>query len=152
MANINKLRVIKNYEKLTDDELEQIKLIYPRGFRKHLVEFTGIDGKKRKGLPIETEEKYYLIRMTQDEAIYVIANDDDYDDNGRLKPGVQSRLADKHDDEDFLDEYNSNDDNDYGDDDFDEKDFSDEEGDISIDDMDNDVEDEGSDRSDDIDL
>lgn len=147
MANINKSRVIKNYDKLTDDELEQIKLVYPRGFRKHLVEFTSMDGKKRKGLPIETEEKYYLIRMTQDEAVYVIANDDDYDDNGRLKPGVQSRLADKHDNEDFLDEYNSNDDNDYGDDEFD-----DEEVDISIDDMDQDIEDIGSDNSDDIDL
>ena len=147
MANINKPKVIKNYDKLSEVELEQIKLVYPRGYRKHLVEFTGIDGKKRKGLPIETEEKYYLIRMTQDEAIYVIANDDDYDDNGRLKPGVQARLADKHDDEDFLDDFNSNDDNDYGEDDFDE-----EEIDISIDDMDDDVEDVDSDNSDDIDL
>jgi len=143
MAPINKPRVIKSFEKLTDVELEQIKLVYPRGFRKHLVEFTGIDGKKRKGLPIETEEKYYLIKMTQEEAVYVIANDDDYDDNGRLKPGVQSRLADKHDD-DLLDEYNSNDDNDFGDDD----DF----GDINIDDMDDDFEDEGSDTTDDIEV
>lgn len=143
MAPINKPKVIKSFEKLTDVELEQIKLVYPRGFRKHLVEFTGIDGKKRKGLPIETEEKYYLIKMTQEEAVYVIANDDDYDDNGRLKPGVQSRLADKHDD-DFLDEYNSNDDNDFGDDD----DF----GDMNIDDMDDDFEDEGSDSTDDIEV
>ena len=147
MAITNKPKVIKNFDKLTEDELEQIKLVYPRGFRKHLVEFTGIDGKKRKGLPIETEEKYYLIRMTQDEAIYVIANDDDYDDNGRLKPGVQARLADKHDDEDFLDIYNSNDDNDYGDDEFDT-----ENSDISIDDMDDDVEDLDSNSSDDIEL
>ncbi len=145
MTPINKPKVIKDYDKLAPEILEQIKLVYPRGFRKHLVEFSGIDGKKRKGLPFETEEKLYLIRMTAEEAVYVIANDDDYDDNGRLKPGVQSRLADKHED-DYLDEFNSNDDNDYGeeeDDDF---------GDINIDDMDDDVEDEGSDASDDIDV
>ena len=145
MSNSNKPRVIKDYEKLSDELLEQVKLVYPRGFRKHLIEFTGIDGKKRKGLPYETEEKYYLIRMTADEAIYVIAEDDDYDENGNLKIKVQARLADKYDDEDHLDDFNSNDDNDFGDE-------MDDEGDISIDDMEDDVEDEGSDRSDDIDL
>ena len=139
MAAINKPRVIKDFEKLTAEELEQIKLVYPKGFRKHLVEFAGMDGKKRKGLPIETDEKYYLIRMTIEEAIYVIAEDDDYDDNGRLKPKVQAKLADKYDDEDFLDEFNSNDDNDYGDD----------EGDISIDNLEDDIADESGDSSDD---
>jgi|GEM_PF-4679967 len=43
MAPINKPKVIKSFEKLTDVELEQIKLVYPRGFRKHLVEFTGMN-------------------------------------------------------------------------------------------------------------
>ena len=138
MALSSKPKVIKNFEKLTNQELEQIKLVYPKGFRKHLVEFTGIDGKKRKGLPIETEEKYYLIRMTVEEAIYVVAEDDDYDDNGRLKPKVQAKLADKYDDEDFLDEYNSNDDNEYGD----------ELGDVSIDELDEDIEDTDGDNSD----
>lgn len=135
MSNKTKPRVIKDYDKLSDELLEQIKLVYPRGFRKHLVEFTGIDGKRRKGLPYETEEKYYLIRMTSDEAVYVIAADDDYDDNGNLKIKVQSRLADKYDDEDHLDDYNSNDDNDYGDD---------ARGDISIDELEDDIADEDS--------
>ena len=145
MAQTSKIKVIKNFEKLTGEELEQIKLVYPKGFRKHLVEFTGIDGKKRKGLPIETEDKYYLIRMTVEEAIYVIAEDDDYDDNGRLKPNVKAKLTVKYDEDDFLDEYNSNDDNHYGDED-------DELGDINIDDMDEDIEDMDSDTSDDISL
>ncbi len=144
MENIKKPRVIKDYDKVADDLLEQIKLVYPRGFRNHLVEFVGIDGKKRKGLPLEIEDKYYLIRMTQDEAIYVIANDDDYDDNGKLKSSVQARLADKYDDDDHLDEFNSNDDNDFGD--------EEEVVDISIDDLEDDIEDSGSDTSDDISL
>ena len=131
---VNKPKVIKDYEKITDELLEQIKLVYPKGFRRHLIEFTGLDGKKRKGLPFETEEKYYLIRMTIEEAIYVIAEDDDYDDKGNLKLKVQAKLADKYDDEDHLDDFNSNEDNDYGENG----------GDISIDDLDEDIVDESS--------
>lgn len=129
MTISNKPKVIKDYEKLSEELLEQIKLVYPRGFRRHLVEFMGLDGKKRKGLPFETEDKQYLIRMTIEEAIYVISEDDDYDDNGNLKPKIHARLADKHDDEDHLDDYNSNDDNEYGD----------EVRDISIDELDHDI-------------
>jgi len=116
MSISNKPKVIKDYEKLTDEILEQVKLVYPRGFKKHLIEFTGIDGRKRKGLPFETEEKLYLIRMTIEEAVSVISEDDDYDENGRLKTRVLNELSEKYDDEDYLDDYNSNDDNDYGDD------------------------------------
>lgn len=129
---MTKPKVIKDYEKLTVELLEQIKLVYPRGFRKHLIEFKGIDGKKRKGLPFETEDKMYLIRMTLEEAIFVIAEDDDYDDLGRLKSSVQNKLSEKYDDEDHLDAYNSNDDNDLGESTVD----------ISIDDLEDDMPDE----------
>lgn len=136
---MNKPKVIKDYEKVSEELLEQIKLIYPKGFRRHLVEFVGLDGQKRKGLPFETEDKYYLIRMSVEKAIYVISEDDDYDDKGNLKPKVQAKLADKYDDEDHLDDFNSNDDNDYGDLD----------GDISIDDLEDDIADVSDDESDD---
>lgn len=118
MDTSNKPRVIKDYEKLTEELLEQIKLVYPKGFRSHLVEFRGLDGQKRKGLPFETEDKYYLIRMNIQKAIEVIAKDEDYDEAGNLKKRVQMELEEKYEDEDHLDEYNSNEDNEYGDDDF----------------------------------
>lgn len=111
---MEKPRVIKDYDKLSTELLEQIKLVYPRGYRKHLVEFRGIDGEKRKGLPLETEDKYYLIRMTVEKAIYIIENDNDYDEHGRLRADVKEELEEKYEDEDFLDELNSNDDNDLG--------------------------------------
>ena len=95
---MSKPRVIKDFEKVSPEMLEQIKLTYPTGFRRHLIEFTGIDGKKRKGLPFETEEYFYLIRMTEEKAIFVIKEDNDYDDKGNLKSDVQSHLADKYDD------------------------------------------------------
>lgn len=119
MEQKNKPKVIKDYDKLPEEVLEQLKLVYPKGFHRHLIEFHGMDGMKRKGLPFETEDKMFLIRMTVAKAKEVIEEDEDYDEAGNLKPKVQARLEDKYDDEDFLDDYNSNDDNDLGDEDFD---------------------------------
>lgn len=115
-----KPKVVKDFEKLSDVVVEQIKLVYPRGFSHHLVTYTTKEGEKRKGLPFETEEYYYLIRMTEAKADAIIEDDDDYDDDGNLKASSRKRLADKHEDEDFLNDLNSNDDNDLGDDDDDD--------------------------------
>eukprot|EP00903_Cladosiphon_okamuranus_P000396 g394.t1 len=83
----------------------------------HLPEPQAIHGERKMGLPFETEEYYYLIRMTPVKAENIIEEDDDYDDDGNLKAKVKARYEDKYDDLDFLDDLNSNDDNDLGGDD-----------------------------------
>lgn len=109
-----KPRIVKDFEKLSDEVTEQIKLIYPMGFTQHLVTFTNKEGEKRKGLPFETEDYYYLIRMTEAKAEAIIEDDDDYDDDGNLKDDAKARYEDKYEDEDFLNDLNSNDDNNLG--------------------------------------
>lgn len=113
---MSKPKVIKDYDKLSEDVAEQIKLVYPMGFTKHLVTFTNRSGEIKRGLPFETEEYYYLIRMSTARAQSIIAEDDDYDKDGKLKKSAQTKYEDKHDDEDFLNELNSNSDNDLGND------------------------------------
>ena len=108
---MSKPKVIKDYEKLPPEVIEQIKLVYPRGFSQHLISFVNKDGQRKMGLPFETEDYYYLIRMTTN----IIEEDDDYDDDGILKAKVREKYADKYDDLDFLDDLNANDDNDLGD-------------------------------------
>lgn len=111
---MTKPRIIKDYEKLSEETLEQIKLVYPMGFTKHLVPFINKDGEQRKGLPFETEDYYYLVRMSIAKAEAIIEEDDDFDKDGNLKTSVKTKYEEKHDDEDFLNELNSNDDNDLG--------------------------------------
>ena len=111
---MSKPRVIKDYDKLTEEVVEQLKLVYPMGFTKHLITFKNRNGEIKKGLPFETEDYYYLIRMNEAKAEAIIEDDDDYDDDGILKQSIKAKYMDKHDDEDFLNELNSNDDNDLG--------------------------------------
>jgi hypothetical protein len=96
---MNKPRVIKDYEKLDEAVLQQIKLHYPEGFSKSLIRFTGVDGRLHSALPFEAEDKYYLIRMTKQEALVIIDDDDDYDDDGNLLDEARETYQDKLDED-----------------------------------------------------
>ena len=60
----NKPRVIKDYEKLDPEIQERIKLEYPSGYSDNLIYFNNKEGKRVSALPFETDDKYYLVRMT----------------------------------------------------------------------------------------
>ena len=126
----NKPRVIKDYEKLDEDIKEQIKLVYPSGFSQHLISFTNKDGLLVSALPFETDEKYYLVRMTTQEAIDIINDDDDYDDEGTLKDESREAYEDKYSDLEYVAsiEEEEEEDDSYDDDDIDDE--EDEEDDI----------------------
>jgi hypothetical protein len=95
-----KPRVIKDFEKLDESIQEQIKLEYPYGFHKNLITFNNATGQKVSALPFETEEKYYLVRMSIAEARQIIEEDDDYDEEGLLKESIKEAYTEKHDDDD----------------------------------------------------
>ena len=81
METNKKTRVIKDYEKLDRSLKEKIKTAYPNGFNDDLVFFTNKEGKLVSALPFETEEKYYLIKMTTQEVVDFVNDDDDDNDN-----------------------------------------------------------------------
>ena len=101
---MNKPRVVKDYDKVDDSVLEQIKLKYPYGFEKALISFKNQKGEFVSALPFETDDRYYLIRMTRKEAQQIIADDDDYGDDGILKDDVREEYEDKYDDDTDLDQ------------------------------------------------
>ena len=96
MTTIDKPRVIKDYNKLEKTLQEQIKLIYGDGFADNLIHFFNKDGIKITALPFETEDKYYMLRMTENEAVQIVDEDDDYDDDGFLKNEVKQDYEDKY--------------------------------------------------------
>lgn len=100
--NQNKPRVIKDYEKLDPEIQERIKLEYPSGYSDNLIYFTNKDGKRVSALPFETDDKYYLVRMTVYEAEKIIEDDDDYDSSGSLKRSAKEEYESKYSDDEFL--------------------------------------------------
>ncbi len=98
----SKLRVIKDFEKLDQEIVEQIKFTYPDGFSQHLIQFTNRDGLLVSALPFETDDRIYLVRMTTQEAQSIILDDDDYDDDGILKDTSKVEFADKYAEIDYL--------------------------------------------------
>lgn len=80
-----KKRVVKDYEALPEDIIRLVKLRYPTGFAAFLIQYTNQEGKKVSALPFETDEVYYLIRMTIQEAKRLVKEDDDYDEDGVLR-------------------------------------------------------------------
>lgn len=82
---MTKKRVIKDYDALPEDIIRQVKLRYPTGFASFLVQYTDKEGKKVSALPFESDEMYYLIRMTVQEAKRLVKEDEDYDEDGVLR-------------------------------------------------------------------
>jgi len=100
----NKLKVIKDYEKLSKEIKEQIKLVYPEGYSDYLVDVATTKGEAITALPFETFDKVYLIRMSSNKAIQLIEDDADYDYDGSLKAGVRDKYEDKHSEVGYLEE------------------------------------------------
>ena len=100
--NPSKPRVIKDYEKLDPEIQERIKLEYPTGYSESLIYFNNKEGKRVSALPFETDDKYYLVRMTIYEAERIIEEDDDYDSTGSLKDSAKEEYESKYGDDDIL--------------------------------------------------
>lgn len=100
--NASKPRVIKDFNKLSAEIREQIKLVYPEGFSQFLIRFTNKAGLLVSALPFETDEAYYLVKMTVQEAKDLIEDDDDYDNEGLLKEATKDEYAEKYAEVDYL--------------------------------------------------
>ncbi|MGF7140226.1 hypothetical protein [Roseimarinus sediminis] len=101
--NSSKPRVIKDYDKLPVEIQEQIKLEYPYGFSDSLITFSNKDGLLVSALPFETEDRYYMVRMTVSEAVKIVEDDEDFDADGTLKEGIREEYESKYTDEDLED-------------------------------------------------
>jgi DNA-directed RNA polymerase subunit delta len=99
-TNTNKKRIVKDYENLPQEVVSRVKLEYPYGFAEHLIFFTNKEGKKVSALPFETDDVYYLIRMTAKEAKQIVDEDEDYDEEGNLRDDFSFDYGNDEEEED----------------------------------------------------
>lgn len=104
MAPSNKPRLVKDYDKLPIDIQSQIKLNYPHGFAGNLITYIDAKGKVVSALPYETDEYYYLVRMTLAEAYDIIENDEDFGDDGMLRDDFSLQGFEGGEDEDEVED------------------------------------------------
>lgn len=95
-----KKRVIKDFTALSEEIVQLVKLKYPTGYADHLVSYLDREGKKVSALPFETDDTYYLIRMTVQEAKKLVKDDDDFEDDG-AGPSLRPDFAEVEVDEEF---------------------------------------------------
>lgn len=82
---MSKKRVVKDYDALPEDIVKLVKMKYPTGYAEHLVSYTDKVGKKVSALPFESDDAYYLIRMTILDAKRIVKEDEDFDEDGVLR-------------------------------------------------------------------
>lgn len=80
-------------------------MAFPYGFYEELVHFNDREGTRVSALPFETDEKYFLVRMTIAEAKAIIEDDNDFDYDGQLKDSVKDDYEEKHGDLNHMADY-----------------------------------------------
>ncbi len=83
---MGKKRIIKKYELLSPELLALVKKEYPDGYEDNLITFQTLTGELAMGLPLETEDTYYLIRMPKAS----VPDDDEDDDSSSDSEGFEN--------------------------------------------------------------
>ena len=99
-----KKRLVKDYDALPEDILHGVKTKYPTGYENYLVSYTDAKGAKVSALPFETDDAYYLIRMTVLDARRLVKEDEDFDDEGVLREGFSEPTVAENDEGEATDE------------------------------------------------
>ena len=60
---MNKKRIIKSYEKLNQKLKNLLEERYPNGFVGHTLRLTNSDKEPYFGVPLETEDTYYIVKV-----------------------------------------------------------------------------------------
>jgi len=91
---MSKLKVIKDYTKLDPEVKQALREAFPRGFDKHLISFKGLKGKIISGIPFETDEINYFVKMTREQALVIYQGMED------MLAAIAANTAIVEDDED----------------------------------------------------
>jgi hypothetical protein len=84
---VSKKRIIKKFEQLSADMIALVKKTYPDGYEESLITFQTPKGELEIGLPLETEDTYYLIKMPKNS---MPDEEDDFDNSEPVSEDFES--------------------------------------------------------------
>ena len=61
---MNKKRFIVDYKSLPENMLERLAVQYPEGFDGYIIKYTNSRGDRVSAVPVETEDTYYLVKVS----------------------------------------------------------------------------------------
>lgn len=76
---MSKTKVIKEFDALSDDVKQAIYQEFPYGFDRRLITFKNHKNKLISALPFETEDRFYMVKMTRSEANEISNNKDEFE-------------------------------------------------------------------------
>jgi len=98
---VGKKRIIKKFEQLPEDIFLLVREKYPDGYEESLISFQMPNGDLATGLPIETEDTYYLIKMPTNS---LPEEDDDFESSDSPRDEFENlenlQIADEDSDDD----------------------------------------------------
>ena len=106
-----KSRIFRTYKMLPSEMTEQLKLIFPRGFKQHLIAIKNLNGEMCFALRYITENCIYFITLSPEKAQKIILLDSDFNEQGILLEERKSEILDKYPHMTFVLKLNENLDN-----------------------------------------
>ena len=101
---MDKKRLVVDYKTLPDHILKALAEKYPDGYDEDIIKFKNAKGELVKAVPIETDEAYYLVKVSVQLAEMVQDfdedDDDDFDDEITKSSGYNGEDSDDEFDDD----------------------------------------------------
>ncbi|MGA0232506.1 MAG: hypothetical protein ACO3MB_06490 [Saprospiraceae bacterium] len=99
---MSKPRVIKEFDKLEENIQQAVFQKYPYGFDRHIITFKNHKNQLLSALPFETDDRYYMIKMTRAEANEIAQawDDDDTDNDDNSLDEIEEITGDEDIDDD----------------------------------------------------
>ena len=73
---MGKKRIIKDYDQMPQELLIQLKDQFPQGYQEHLLRFNNANGELISALPFETDDIFYLVRMSISGGYHIVDEED----------------------------------------------------------------------------
>lgn len=96
---MSKKRVIVDYKSLPEQMLERLAIQYPDGFDDHIIKYTNAKGDRVSAVPVETDDTYYLVKMSV--ALRQMVDDVDIEELDPEDLGDEFSMDSDDDDDDY---------------------------------------------------